>query len=148
MKIYVASSWRNIHQPAMVECLRASGFDVYDFKNPHEGNYGFGWIETGIHGDPLYLNDLKNALSTETARAGFNNDSDAMNWADVCVLVLPCGRSAHLEAGWFMGRNKPVIIFGVDKVEPELMYLLGDNQPAAMYENFSAVVEHLKTLKV
>ena len=147
MKIYVASSWRNIHQPAMVECLRASGFDVYDFKNPQIGDYGFAWIETGIQGDPVYLDELAMALQTPRARAGFNNDSDAMDWADACVLVLPCGRSAHLEAGWFMGRNKPVIIFGVDKVEPELMYLLGDQQPGGMYRDFKDVVKHLKTGK-
>lgn len=46
---------------------------------------------------------------------------DGMEWADVCVLVLPCGRSAHLEAGWFAGKGKPVFVLTQDGEEPELM---------------------------
>lgn len=34
MKIYVASSWRNLLQPAVVHVLRRCGHDVYDFKHP------------------------------------------------------------------------------------------------------------------
>ncbi|MCQ2145827.1 MAG: hypothetical protein MJY72_08790 [Bacteroidales bacterium] len=37
MKIYVASSWRNPHYPAVVAALRDAGFDVYDFRNPGDG---------------------------------------------------------------------------------------------------------------
>lgn len=44
-----------------------------------------------------------------------------MEWADACVLVLPSGRSAHLEAGWFAGKNKPVYVLTRDGEEPELM---------------------------
>ncbi len=44
-----------------------------------------------------------------------------MVWADACVLVLPCGRSAHLEAGYFAGAGKPLLILLADG-EPELMY--------------------------
>jgi hypothetical protein len=47
-----------------------------------------------------------------------------MEWADTCVLVLPCGRSAHLEAGWFCGQGKRCIILTRDGEEPELMALL------------------------
>jgi nucleoside 2-deoxyribosyltransferase len=46
---------------------------------------------------------------------------DGMEWADACVLVLPCGRSAHLEAGWFAGKGKPVFVLTFDGEEPELM---------------------------
>ena len=48
-----------------------------------------------------------------------------MKWADACVLVLPCGRSAHLEAGWFVGAGKPLHILQLDREEPELMYRFG-----------------------
>lgn len=33
-KIYVASSWRNSYYPDVVNKLRATGHDVYDFRNP------------------------------------------------------------------------------------------------------------------
>lgn len=44
-----------------------------------------------------------------------------MEWADACVLVLPSGRSSHLEAGWFAGKGKPVAVFATEPVEPDLM---------------------------
>ena len=49
-----------------------------------------------------------------------------MEWADTCVLVLPCGRSAHTEAGWFAGAGKKVIAYIPEMMEPELMYKLFD----------------------
>ena len=49
-----------------------------------------------------------------------------MESCDACVLVLPCGRSAHTEAGWFAGKEKKVIAYIPTKQEPELMYKLFD----------------------
>lgn len=36
----------------------------------------------------------------------FTADFDAMNRADTFVLVLPCGKSAHLELGWAVGARE------------------------------------------
>jgi hypothetical protein len=38
--------------------------------------------------------------------------------------VLPCGRSAHAEAGWFAGRGAQVVVYIPERQEPELMYKL------------------------
>ncbi|MDT9694044.1 hypothetical protein Q5762_38105, partial [Streptomyces sp. P9(2023)] len=43
------------------------------------------------------------------------------------VMLLPSGRSAHLEAGWFAGKGKRVIIVTRDGEEPELMALLANH---------------------
>ena len=53
-------------------------------------------------------------------------DLEALQQADTCVLVLPCGRSAHTEAGWMAGAGKRVIAYIPEMVEPELMYKLFD----------------------
>ena len=45
MRIYVASSWRNLIQPDVVVMLRNLGHNVYDFKNPGPGNSGFQWAQ-------------------------------------------------------------------------------------------------------
>ena len=45
MKLYVASSWRNLNQPTVVELLRKCGHEVYDFRNPAPGDNGFHWEE-------------------------------------------------------------------------------------------------------
>lgn len=48
-----------------------------------------------------------------------------LDWCDTCVLVLPCGRSAHLELGYAAGAGKQsFVLLSPDNFEPELMYLL------------------------
>ena len=68
------------------------------------------------------------------AEKGFKADLDAMLWADVCVLVLPCGRSAHTEAGWFAGKGLKTIVYMPEKQEPELMYKLFDGIVGSLEE--------------
>jgi len=58
------------------------------------------------------------------AKAGFALDKAGMDKADCCVLVLPSGRSAHLEAGYMAGEGKPVFTLVLEPCEPELMSLL------------------------
>lgn len=120
-KIYVASSWRNLYQPEVVRLLRKH-HEVYDFRNPGDGKKGFSWADI----DPDWLKwtpgQFVTALHTPIAAAGFANDWEAMEWADSCILVLPSGRSAHIEAGYFVGAKKPIWIFAPQVPEPELMY--------------------------
>lgn len=58
---------------------------------------------------------------------GFHADFGAMQMADTFVLVLPCGKSAHLELGWAVGAGKRTAILLEDPVEPELMYRMVDH---------------------
>jgi hypothetical protein len=120
-KIYLASSWRNDRQPHMVAALRAEGYEVYDFKNPAPDKAGFAWKDAGdVSNIANYLETLKHPV----AQAGFKSDFEAMQWADTFVLLLPCGRSAHLEMGWATGRGLDThIVLSQDQFEPELMYL-------------------------
>lgn len=60
------------------------------------------------------------------AITGFESDFGAMQRADAFVLVLPCGKSAHLELGWAAGAGKRTAILLEDPVEPELMYRMVD----------------------
>lgn len=108
-KIYVASSWRNPIQATVVERLRGVGHEVYDFKNP-PGRTGFSWREIDPNWQKWTPEEYLKALESPKAEAGFKSDADAMAWADTCVLVLPCGRSAHLEAGRMSGERKRLII--------------------------------------
>lgn len=123
MKIYVASSWRNILQPAIVSMLRSCGHQVYDFRNPAPGNEGFSWSEI----DPNWLGwtpaEYRQALEHPIAKAGFALDMNALRECDACVLVLPSGRSASFEFGWAIGNGKRGAVVMFDACEPELMYL-------------------------
>lgn len=126
-KIYVASSWRNVYQPVVVQILRTKGHHVYDFRNPAPNVGGFSWAEIDPNWQHWSASDFREALNHDVARNGFRYDFDGMAGADLCVLVLPCGRSAHLEAGWFMGKGKPVVVLAPERIEPELMYMLASH---------------------
>jgi len=124
-RVYVASSWRNIHQPAVVEAIRERGHLAYDFRHPARDGGGFAWSEIDTEWESWTTEQYAATLRHPVAKRGFSRDESAMRWATSAVLVLPCGRSAHMEAGWFMGRDKPVIVYTPEPQEPELMYLLG-----------------------
>lgn len=130
MRIYVASSWRNERQPEVVATLRDAGHEVYDFREPTPGGRGFNWNEVAPEGfqkfgqaaqecpPEVYLEAMRHPV----AREGFRLDMNALRWCDACILVLPCGRSAHLELGWAAGAGKITGVLLDDPVTPELMY--------------------------
>lgn len=122
-KIYLASSWRNPYQPVAVQILRDAGHEVYDFRHPKPDDDGFSWADIDAHWLGWSPEQFIPALHHPIARAGFASDKAALDWCDTCVLLLPCGRSAHLEAGYAVGQGKKLVIV-LDEVnfEPELMY--------------------------
>jgi nucleoside 2-deoxyribosyltransferase len=132
-KIYLASSWRNKEQPTVLATLRELGHEVYDFCNPAPGNTGFSWRQCQLEGGKqIDMYDMalyvRHITTNHAAQVGFKLDRNALNWCDTCVLLLPCGRSAHLEAGYAIGRGKETfIVLNKEGFEPELMYLLSDH---------------------
>lgn len=139
-RVYVASSWRNGRQPLIVEALRLAGHEVYDFRNPVDGDHGFSWAQ--IDGRPHHVaekghdwvpaGDYLRMVGHDIAQDGFEKDFAAMKWADTFVMVLPCGKSAHLELGWAVGADKATCILLEDPVEPELMYLCVDEMTTTL----------------
>ena len=123
-KIYVASSWRNEFYEDVVSSLRAAGHDVYDFRNPPSGDEGFKWSCVAEDYMDWAPQEYRKQLMHPKAVRQFDNDIRAMESCDVCVLVLPCGRSAHTEAGWFAGQGREVYAYIPVRQEPELMYKL------------------------
>jgi hypothetical protein len=133
VKIYVASSWHNRYQPDVVMALVKLGHEVYDFRNPTRGNKGFHWDEIDKYWRDWTHAEYEEALKHPIAEEGFKLDFDAMRWADACVLVLPCNRSSHLEAGWFIGQGKPTFIYSPEKEEPKLMYKMATTITPDLY---------------
>ena len=126
-KIYVASSWRNPYYNDVVDLLRGYGHEVFDWRNPPDGAGGFSW--SSVHEDWVSwsLTEYRAALDHPFAVAGFIRDFKGMEWADHCLLLCPCGRSAHTEAGYLRGAGKEVNVLLLEKQEPELMYNLFNN---------------------
>lgn len=138
VKIYVASSWRNEFQPGVVSTLRADGHEVYDFKDSE----GFHWTEVDPDWQqwpsdiPKYLLGLEHPC----AQRGYTRDMNALVYAEACVMVMPCGMSASLEAGFAIGKGKPTIVYVPAMREPDLMVKMA----ALVTSDFDAVRSMLR----
>lgn len=111
MKIYLASSWKNEYYSHVLEILRDEGHDVYDFRTANGS--GFSWTSIDenwkdwVSSRSNYIAALNHPLAVE----GFNFDFKAINECDVCVMLMPCGVSASLEAGYAKGCGKKLIVY-------------------------------------
>lgn len=123
--LYVASSWRNERLDDVFKQLATMEIPYYDFRNPMTG---FHWGEVGMpsyrRGDnnPVPVDEYLGGIGHLRAIEGFTCDFNAMHDATAMLLVLPCGKSAHLELGWAVGRRLPTAILLEDPMVPELMY--------------------------
>lgn len=125
MKIYVASSWRNLLQPGIVHALRRCGHEVYDFRKPKAGDDGFSWKQVGAPTafvDKVDPATWKQMLQHPRAAESYEADISHVRWCEAIVYVLPCGRSASWEFGYAMGQGKPGYVVAFGETEPELMF--------------------------
>lgn len=128
LRIYLATSWRNPLQPLVLHALRSAGMLVYDFRNPSRGQSGFSWRDVDPDWKEWDGEKYAAGLQSPIAERGFRSDMDALASADACVLLHPCGPSAHLEAGYAIGDRMPTVV-AIPKAgprEPELMVLAAD----------------------
>ncbi len=134
-KIYISSSWANPHQPVLVEELRKRGHQVYDFRHPCGRNDRNVWegvsdrlgYDTEYEYDILTPKQFRQMLYDPEAESRFKEHYAAMSAADICILLLPCNRSSHVEAGLMKQMGKRVFVLETsNEVTPELMYLAFD----------------------
>ncbi len=102
MKIYIASSWKNVHAVEMLtSLLRDKEHKVLSFV---ENNYGEG------PGSVKHI-DFEKWVGTENADSSFKYDTDGATKSDLVIYISPSGTDAWAEVGaaWASG----VPIFGL-----------------------------------
>ena len=111
--IYLVGSLRNPRVPEIASLLRASGYEVFD-----------DWYAAGPEADDYWQkyekergHSYEEGLVGYAARHVYHYDLHHLNRADAGVLVLPAGKSGHLELGYLIGRKRPTFVL-FDK-EPE-----------------------------
>ena len=121
--IYVIGSLRNEQIPIIANKLRDAGYDVFD-----------DWYSAGPEADDYWHayelqkgNNYKEALSGYAAKNVFNFDKLHLDRNDIAVLVLPAGKSGHLELGYFLGSGKPGYILLDDPDRWDVMYQFANN---------------------
>lgn len=101
--LYLIGSLRNKEMPVFADMLRDLGFDVFD-----------DWRAAGPEADDYWQryekgrgHDFVTALDGYAARHVFEYDKTHLDRCDAGLLVLPAGKSGHLELGYLIGRGKP-----------------------------------------
>lgn len=125
-RIYIASSWKNVGEVRQLASrLRDDGFAVDDFTDDSRGRFVFHYADLN-EADRL---DAISFLQHDQARRAFLEDKKMIDWADAVVLLLPSGRSAHLEAGYAKGTGKKLVIYQPEQFplgEFDVMYGFAD----------------------
>ena len=112
MKIYIASSWKEM---CMVihwrDLLMSYGHEVDAFCDRRCDRHIENFTESGnFDGLPDKLTEIT-AQKEDRIRKVFEEDKKWIDWADAVLLILPSGKSAHLEAGYAKGTGKIVVAY-------------------------------------
>ena len=93
--------------PEIGNDLRRLGFDVFD-----------DWYSAGEKAEDAWQayeqgrgHTFAEALDGYAAQHVFEFDQRHLNESDIGVLIMPAGKSGHLEAGFLIGKDKPVYAY-------------------------------------
>jgi len=137
--IYIIGSLRNKNVPIIANKIRKINkeWEIFD-----------SWVAPGPHADD-YLRDYakakgltyKETLKDWAATHIFAFDQKHIKRATDLVMVMPAGKSGHLELGWGMGRKKRgYILFDKEPKRVDIMYQFVTD----IFFNFEELSEELK----
>lgn len=148
MRIYMASSWKIASLvKCIAEILRLNGLEVDCFCDESTGRFSFSFDQLPAESKLMNGSEI---FSLFVVLRAFQEDRKWLDWADACVLVLPSGRSAHLEAGYAVGRGKKLYIIGDLKPgEWDVMYGFAEriysyDQLVDMMTELNALAQEIK----
>ena len=118
---FISSRWRNRDKVLeLAKKLRSKGFSVYCFMEEKD-NPGT------IHDDPEEVMSkfeaLQNWRNDPFVKRIFKRDLKGLTASKCIVVLLPGGKSTHLEAGIGYGLGKELVLIGEQK-ETESLYLI------------------------
>lgn len=121
--IYLIGSLRNPRIPEIAQLMRANGLHVFD-----------DWYAAGPEADDHWQayetargRTFADALQGHAARHVFRFDAHHLRQAKSAVLVLPAGKSGHLELGVAIGMGKPgFVLYDQEPERWDVMYQFAD----------------------
>jgi hypothetical protein len=122
-KIYVIGALKNPAVPQLASTLRTAGHAVFA-----------DWYSPGPEADQFWTayersqgRTYRDALYGAHAANAFGLDRRHLDEATAGVLVLPAGKSGHLELGYLAGQGKRTfILFEGEPERWDLMYLFAE----------------------
>ncbi len=124
IRVYLIGSLRNreVVQAIAAE-LRSAGYEVFD-----------DWLAPGPEADDKWKeyeeargHTYEEALQGWAATQVFEFDHYHIHRSDIGILVMPCGKSGHLELGYMLGIGKRAYVL-MDKPDRwDVMYQFATN---------------------
>jgi hypothetical protein len=137
----IISRWRNREGvEELTNKIRQKGKTVYSFIEGDGSEHELKDSEQKYHPEEFMkkyesIPDWKN---DPAVREIFEIDLEAMKNAETVILLLPAGKSAHIEAGIAYGTGKKLILIGEQK-ETESLYLIFN-------EFYNSIDEFIKSI--
>ena len=134
--IYLIGSLRN---PKIIETaikIRAAGHEVFD-----------DWIAAGPEADDYWQkyeiakgNNYKQGLAGYAAKHVYEFDKFHLDRNDIAILILPAGKSGHLELGYMIGKGKLGYILLEDPDRWDVMYQFS----TGVFYDINELIDELK----
>lgn len=106
-KVYVGGALANEDIVRVTQLLLGKGYDAFSE-----------WYTPGREADVLWRDyelalgfNYRQALQRPAAQNTFRFDRDNIDNCNTFLMVLPCGKSAHLELGYAAGIGKDTLIY-------------------------------------
>ena len=118
--VYMIGSLKNDQIPHIARKIREElDLEVFD-----------DWFSPGPEADDFWRNfekvrgsTYKQALKNHAGKHIFEFDKFHIDRADIGVLVMPAGKSGHMELGYLIGRGKPCFVLFQEEPERwDVMY--------------------------
>ncbi len=123
---FIASAWRNRDQVLeLTKKLRMKNKTVYSFlEAPH--------AKERVDINPEEHMKMVERMDIQTdpyIKAAFDNDMNGEKSSECLILLLPAGKSAHIEAGVAYGLGKKCILIGKPDVSDSLYLIFEEIYP-------------------
>lgn len=145
MRIYISASWKNrLLVRKLAEILREYNHEVFDFTDPRCRKTH----ETPPEMFPERFDPSRHIyrkyIDREEWRAVVNENREAIKWADLIILLLPCGIDATADWALGVGLGKRTVIVGhPNKGERSEVHLWAD----AMLDSVDDLIPWLQSYK-
>lgn len=136
MKYFIATRWANMKSVQMLtENLKSLGHEVFSFVGDERN---FVPKENILGKNPF--EKVADWKSDENLKNIFEKTLEGISGADVLILLLPAGRSSHLQAGIAYGINKRLVLIGEPEVAEPYYRIFSE-----WHKNIESYIASLKT---
>lgn len=111
--IYISSSWKNRERVRAIAIeLRTKGYEVYDFTDPKCRKVPEIPPEKFPEEYDPEKHVYSNYINQPEWRLAVTENKKAIEWADLIILLLPCGNDSHADWALGVGMGKKSIVVG------------------------------------